>query len=57
MLAQHAGDVIVDHDHLVDMAMPLRREHADGRRATAHPHAFLDDPVHDRGFVGLDDDR
>ena len=57
MLAQHAGDVVVDHDHLVDMVLPLRREHADGRRAAAHPHALLERAVHDRRPVGLNHDR
>ena len=53
MLAQHAGDVIVDHDHLVDMTVPLRREHADGGRPAAHPHPPFHLAIHDRGFSGL----
>ena len=43
MLGQHTGDVIVDHDHIVDMPEPLLGEHADGGRAAADPHQpFLD---------------
>ena len=53
VLAQHAGDVVVDHDHLVDMALPLRREHADGGRAAAHAHALLARAVDHRRPVGL----
>jgi hypothetical protein len=53
VLAQHAGDVVVDHDHLVDMVLPLRREHADRGRAAADAHALLDDPVDDRRLVRL----
>ena len=56
MLAQHAGDVVVDHDHLVDMVLPLRREHADRRRAAADPHALLEGAVHHRWPVRLNHD-
>ena len=56
VLAQHAGDVVVDHDHLVDMVLPLRREHADGGRAAADPHALLARAVDDRRPVGLHHD-
>ena len=48
VLGQHAGDVVVDDDHLVDMAHPLRREDADGGRAAADAHALLGDAVDDR---------
>ena len=36
------------------MVLPLRREHADGGRAAAHPHALLARAVDDRRPVGLD---
>ena len=48
MLGEHAGDVIVDHYHFVDMPKPLFSEDADGGRAAAHPHALFLDAVHDR---------
>src|SRR6185437_2964978 len=56
MLGQHTGDVIVDHHHLVDLAEPLPREHADGRRAAPHAHSLLKLAVDDRRLAGLDDD-
>ena len=55
MLGQHAGDVVVDHDHLVDMAEPLLREDADRGRAAADPHALLELAVDDRRLAGLHD--
>ncbi len=57
VLGQHAGDVIVDDDHLVDVALPLRREDADRRRAAADAHALFRRAVDDRRLVGLHDDR
>ncbi len=56
VLGQHAGDVVVDDDDLVDVAEPLLREDADRRRAAADAHALLLDAVDDRRLVGLDDD-
>ncbi len=56
MFGDDAGDVIVDHHHLVDQAAPLRGEHADGGRAAADAHAVLLLAVDDRRFAGLDDD-
>ena len=41
MLGQDAGDVVVDDDDLVDMALPLLGEDADRGRAAADPHALL----------------
>ena len=57
MLREHAGDVVVDHHHLVGMAEPLRREDADRRRAAADAHPLLLDAVDDRRLVGRDHDR
>ena len=48
VLGQHAGDVVVDHDHLVDLAVPLLGEDADRGRAAADPHALLGLAVDDR---------
>src|SRR5690349_19636904 len=45
VLAQDTGDVVVDHHHLVGMAVPLAREDADGGRAAADAHAPLLDAV------------
>ena len=48
MLGKHAGDVIVHHDDLVHMPVPLPGEYADGGRAAADPHALLGNAVDDR---------
>ena len=56
MLGEHAGDVVVDHHHLVHPLGPRRREHADGGRAAADPHPRLDLTVHHRRLAGGDDD-
>ena len=53
VLGEHAGDVVVDHDDLVDVAEPLLREDADRRRAAADAHALLLDAVDDRRLAGL----
>ena len=53
MLGQHSGDVVVHHDHLVHVPVPLPGEHADGGRAAAGPHAPLLDAVHQRRAPGL----
>ena len=55
VLGQHAGDVVVDHDHLVDMAQPLLGEDADGGRAAADPHAHLGLAIDDRRLAGRHD--
>src|SRR5262249_3832795 len=47
MLSQHAGDVVVDDDDLVGMALPLLGEDADGGGAATDPHALLLGPVYD----------
>ena len=57
MLGEHAGDVVIDDDHLVDLAVPLLGEHADRGRAAADPHALFRDAVDDRRLAGLHDDR
>ncbi len=57
VLGQDAGDVVVQDDHLVDLALPLLGEDADRGRAAADPHALLGLAVDDRGLAGLDDDR
>ena len=57
MLRDHAGDVIIDNNHFVDQTAPLRGEHADGGRATAHPHAALENAVDDRRLARLNHDR
>ena len=57
MLAENASDVVV-HDHdLIDLAMPLLGEHADRRRAAAHPHALFGNTVDDGRMAGLHHDR
>ena len=56
MLAENAGDVIVDHDDLVDLAVPLLGEHADRRRTAADPHPLFGDAVDDRRLAGLHHD-
>src|SRR5581483_6170679 len=55
MLTEHTGDVIVDHDDLVDLAVPLLGEHADGCRAATDPHALLARAVHHGRLAGLHD--
>ena len=55
MLGEHAGDVVVDDDHLVDVPEPLLGEDADRRRAAADAHAVLGGAVDDRRATGLDD--
>ena len=57
VLGQHAGDVVVDDDHLVDMAVPLLGEDADRRRAAADAHALLAHAVDDRRLARPHDDR
>ena len=41
MFAHDAGNMIVDHDHLVGMAEPLLGKHAHGSGAAADAHARL----------------
>ena len=53
MLAKYAGDMVVDDDHLVGMAVPLLGEHADGGRAAADPHAFFHHIVDPRRLARL----
>ena len=53
MLGEHPGDVVVDHHHLVDVLVPLLREHADRRGSAPHAHPLLDDPVDDRRLARL----
>ena len=55
VLGEHARDVIVDHDHLVDVLVPLLREHPDRRGPASHAHPFLDHPVDHRRLAGLED--
>ena len=53
---ENTGDVVI-HDHdFIDLAVPLLGEHADGRRAAPHPHAFFGNAVHDRRIAGLHHD-
>ena len=56
MLGEDAGDVVVDHDDLVNFVEPLLGEHADRGRAAADAHAFFADAIHDRGLAGLNQD-
>ena len=56
VLGQHAGDVVVDHDHFVAVVEPLLREDADRGRATAHAHALLALAIDHRRLAGLHDD-
>ena len=53
MLAENAGDVVVDDHDLIDLAVPLLGEHADRRRAAADPHALFGHAVDDRRIAGL----
>ena len=48
--------MVVDHHDLVDLAVPLLGEHADGRRAAADPHALFGNAVDDRRIAGLHHD-
>jgi hypothetical protein len=62
VLGEHAGDVVVDHDHLVDMAEPLlartcRWSPSRSRRACAPRHAVDDRRpagLHDHGRAAVD---
>ena len=54
VLGQDARDVVVDHDNLVRMAIPLLGEHADGGGAAADPHALLTLVIDDGGAARLD---
>jgi hypothetical protein len=56
VFGQHAGDVVVDDDHLIDMAQPLLREDADRGGAAADAHALLALAVDDGRMAGLHDD-
>ena len=56
MLGQHAGDMIIHNDDLINLAVPLLGEHADRRRAATDAHAFLGLTVDDRWLTCLDDD-
>ncbi|MNS82489.1 hypothetical protein D3C72_1162350 [compost metagenome] len=56
MFGEHAGDVVVDHHHLVGHAGELAREDAHGGRAAAHAHALFFHPVDDGRLAGLDDE-
>ncbi len=47
MLGEHAGDVVIDHNDIIDKPQPLPREHADGGRAAADPHAAFGDAIDD----------
>ena len=48
MLGQHAGDVIVHHHHLVNVALPLLGENANSGGAAADTHALFLHTVDDR---------
>ena len=54
MLGEHAGDLVVHHDHLIGVAVPLAGEHAHGSRAAAGPHALLVLAVQHRRGTRLD---
>src|SRR5271155_3146905 len=45
MLRKNSGDVVIDHDYLVDFAVPLLGEHADGGRAAADAHPLFSSAV------------
>ena len=53
MLAEHAGDVVVDDHDLVDLAVPLLGEHADRGRTASDPHPLFGHAVHDWRIAGL----
>src|SRR3546814_10641021 len=52
VLGQHAGDVIVHHDHLLCVADPLPGENADGSRPEADAPALPGTAVDDRRPAG-----
>src|SRR5215469_4490677 len=51
VLGKHAGDMVVHHDDIIDLAGPLLREHANRRGTATHPHAFLPLAIHDRRLI------
>ena len=53
VLGEHAGDVVVDDDHLVGQPLPLRRKDADCGAAAPDPHPRLRLAVDDRRPAGL----
>jgi hypothetical protein len=56
MFGEDAGNVIVHHHDIVDLAEPLPGEHADGGRAAAHPHALFLHTIDDGRQARLDKD-
>src|SRR5258706_5217983 len=54
MLGEDAGDMVVDHNHFVDLAVPLLSEHSDGGRATANAHPLFSCAVDDGCLARLD---
>src|SRR5690242_2588213 len=45
--------MVIDHDNLVDLAVPLLGEHANCRRATADPHSLFGHAIYDWRPAGL----
>src|SRR6516165_10395771 len=56
MLAEHAGDVVIDDHHFIDFAAPLPGEHSDGRRAATDPHALFGHAIDNGRMTRLDHD-
>ena len=54
VFGEHAGDVVIDDDHLIGMAEPLAGENADGGTAAADAHAGFGRAIDHRGGAGLD---
>ena len=55
MLGDNAGDMVINHHHLVDQPPPLRREHADRRGTAAHAHTLFELAIYHRRSTGLHD--
>src|SRR5258707_106867 len=53
MLGENPGDVVVDYDYLVDLAVPLFSEHSDGGRTAADAHAFFLDAINYRRLASF----
>ena len=57
MFADHAGDVVIYHHHLIHQPLPLHGKHPDGGRAAANAHPPLGPTIHDGRFARLNENR
>ena len=53
MLAHHAGNMIIDDNHFIDMAEPLLGKHAHGGRTATNAHTRFLCAINNRRLASL----